>query len=256
MKLTRKLLSLFLVVLMIALSVPMALGAEIASGSCGANLKWTLNSSGTLKITGKGKMTDACVWEEHADKVKSVSLPSGLTSIGAGSFEHCENLTSVTIPKGVTSIGIQAFSYCKSLKSVSLPSSLERIGNKAFQYCSSLTSVEFPDGISEIEAYTFMGCTALRAIFLPKSVKAIRFNAFKNCYALKNVFYGGSEREWRQITIDDGNEVLIADDVTLKYQADGIGAITNPDQKEGNIFSRFFAFFRSLLDRFLSIFKR
>jgi hypothetical protein len=50
--------------------------------------------------------------------LKTIKLPSTLTSIGSGAFEGCKNLTSVTIPAAVTSIGDAAFSTCYSLSSI------------------------------------------------------------------------------------------------------------------------------------------
>ena len=42
----------------------------------------------------------------------SLTLPSGVTSIGYRAFEGCSGLTSLTIPSGVTEIGYSAFAYC------------------------------------------------------------------------------------------------------------------------------------------------
>ena len=39
----------------------------------------------------------------------AVTIPGGVTSIGARAFEYCSNLTSITIPDSVTSIGWSAF---------------------------------------------------------------------------------------------------------------------------------------------------
>lgn len=259
MKRMKKLWALLLVILLLAATPCFAFGAEVASGSCGANLHWSLSSLGHLTVTGSGRMTDACVWSEYADRIKSVSLPSGLTTIGAGAFEQCRSLTSVNIPDNVTSIGIQAFSYCKGLQSVSLPKKLTTIGNKAFQYCESLETVTIPSGVTVIDAYTFMGCAGLQAVFLPVSVREIRFNAFKNCFQMKTLFYAGTERDWRNVDIDSGNECLLADALVIKYGAKGIDSSyhqQSEDGTSGGIFGRILAFFRSLLSRFLSIFSR
>ncbi|MCR5617552.1 MAG: DUF4214 domain-containing protein, partial [Clostridiales bacterium] len=50
-------------------------------------------------------------------------------------FNGCYNLTSVTIPDGVTTIGAYAFSYCNNLKKVVIPESVNEIGYAAFDSC-------------------------------------------------------------------------------------------------------------------------
>jgi len=49
----------------------------------------------------------------------SITIPEGVTSIGANAFER-SSLTSITIPESVTSIGVSAFLNCSSLISVIL----------------------------------------------------------------------------------------------------------------------------------------
>ena len=89
--------------LMLALCMLTALTAEIfaadivASGYCGGeddgtNLSWTLDSKGTLIIRGTGRMEDYGSdqygpWPR--DKVKNVTIESGVTSIGAYAFKMC-----------------------------------------------------------------------------------------------------------------------------------------------------------------------
>ena len=46
---------------------------EIASGSCGENITWSLDNEGTLTITGSGDMSgDQCAWADYAEQVKNV----------------------------------------------------------------------------------------------------------------------------------------------------------------------------------------
>ena len=73
--------------------------------------------------------------------IKSISLPSGVTSIGNYAFYNCSSLTSITIPSSVTSIGNSAFYYCSSLASITIPSGVTSIGARAFASCSSLASI-------------------------------------------------------------------------------------------------------------------
>ncbi len=127
----KRLLSFVLAVLMIASLLPAtALAAEAAaSGTCGAegdgsNLTWTLDSEGTLTISGTGAMenyfSDDAPWT--AQDVKTVVIDNGVTSIGGFAFDGCHNLTNATISDSVTKIREYAFSGCTALTGITIPS--------------------------------------------------------------------------------------------------------------------------------------
>ena len=95
----------------------------IASGDCGEDVKWKLDSSGLLYIYGKGPMMfcgsyDGMPWYANRSNVKKVVIGSNITFISNWAFADCANLTSVTIPDSVTSIGEYAFHYCDNLTDV------------------------------------------------------------------------------------------------------------------------------------------
>lgn len=64
--------------------------------------------------------------------LKSVTLPTNLTSIPDYCFSGCYSLESITIPGTVTNIGANAFSNCASLKSITIPANVTQIGGNAF----------------------------------------------------------------------------------------------------------------------------
>ena len=100
----------------------------LASGTCGAegnngdNLTWILDDEGVLTISGTGAMASwnwkGSPWYANKDKIESVVIEDGVTSIGANAFDGCSGLTSITIPNSVTSIGTSAFSGCSGLTRV------------------------------------------------------------------------------------------------------------------------------------------
>jgi hypothetical protein len=92
------------------------------------------------------------------------SLPSNVTSIGRESFFMCGSLTSINIPEGVTDIDYWAFRHCGSLNSVTLPDSLVSLGGEAFGSCVSLTDITIPENLTAIDSDTFIGCTSLTSI--------------------------------------------------------------------------------------------
>ncbi len=146
-------------------------------------------------------------------------------------FSKCESLTSVTIGSNVTSIGDNAFLGCKGLVEinynaraaecaedsfdsgdglkVTFGDSVERIPDYIFQDCPGLTSVTIGSSATTIGHYAFNRCTGLTSIKIPESMTNIGYMAFSGCTSLADVYYGGTERQWNAITIDDGNDRLL-----------------------------------------------
>ena len=51
-------------------------------------------------------------------------------------------------------------------------------------------------------------CSGLTSVTIPNSVASIGLSAFQDCVSLANVYYGGSEGQWKEISIRDSNEAL------------------------------------------------
>ncbi len=153
MKKTKKILSIFLALLMIMSIVPMSAitaTAQTFTGTCGSNLRWYYDDSlGILTIAGSGDMydfdSDNRPWEKYTYGIASIEIGSDVTSIGAYAFYDCEDLESVTIPDSIIRIGDKAFWYCDSLTSVNIPDSVVSIGDSAFRSCDSLESIIVDD---------------------------------------------------------------------------------------------------------------
>ena len=200
--------------------VPALAAGTVASGTCGDNLTWTLDDTGTLTISGTGAMNryvydtendlPTYPWRDQRGDIKtlniqpgvtdisadafhgcseliSVTIPSSVTDISNYAFQDCHALTSVTIQPGVTSIGNSSFSGCSGLTSITLPSSVTSIGNYAFSDCSSLTSIAIPDSVTSIGNEAFDGCSSLTSITLPSSVTSIGELTFKGCSSLTSI---------------------------------------------------------------------
>ncbi len=152
----REFISSVFVVILILLLGKRTVFAE-TSGSYGDNLTWSLNSAGTLTISGYGAMKDYNIpqndpmWDRHIDIpwlkngndgiIKKVIIGNNITSIGSCAFYWCPNLEEIVLPDTLESIGHNAFYSCTSLLSVDIPSSVTSIGNVAFCGCSNLKSI-------------------------------------------------------------------------------------------------------------------
>lgn len=143
--------------------------ATTQSGTCGNNLTWTFDGSGTLTINGTGAM------EDYAANFGSTTAP----------WSGC-NITSVVIENGVTSVGDHAFYDCSNVKTVSIPGSVKSIGINAFAGCD-LKTITVPEGVETIKYSAFANCSSLEHVILPSTVSTIQFSAFNDCRALKEV---------------------------------------------------------------------
>jgi len=119
------------------------------AGNCGAsgdNLTWALSCEGELTITGSGAMADyadeaSVPWYAHRGAVVSLSLPAGITTIGAYAF-CATNVREVSLPEGVLTLGANAFMQCQSLRTLELPTTLTSIGANALAYCGALERID------------------------------------------------------------------------------------------------------------------
>ena len=100
----KRILSMLLALVMLATLLPLGLidtaeAAATHSGTCGDNVTWTLDASGTLTISGKGAMADYYIfsvpWYDTRSQVKTGIIKNGVTSIGNCAFADCSSLTDV-----------------------------------------------------------------------------------------------------------------------------------------------------------------
>ncbi len=123
--------------------------------------------------------------------VTSVTIPSGVTSIGFAAFYYC-GMTSVTIPDSVTSIADWAFNECWQLNSLTLPNGITRINTGMFFGCYALPSLTMPESVTSIGSWAFYRCHALTQIRIPQLVTSLGDGAFSECYALTAVYFEGA----------------------------------------------------------------
>ena len=163
------------------------------SGYCGPDLTWFYNpSDSSLTISGTGPMTNYsqdnhAPWYEYYDKIKSLNLESGMTTIGDYAFFWLSKVEYIDIPYGVTSIGDYSFGGCVASEWLYIPYGVKTIGQSAFAFCGSLLRVFMPYGVTSIGGGAFGFCTELYDVAIPATVKTIGDQAFYYCSALRYI---------------------------------------------------------------------
>ena len=119
----------------------------IASGICGGNVYWQLDSNGVLTVSAgpAARSTDVSYdmdnyenpedapWYAYREMINAVVVESTVNSVGSNAFTACENLTTVTIEDGVSAIGENAFAECESLEEIVFKGSAPEFGENCFE---------------------------------------------------------------------------------------------------------------------------
>lgn len=192
-----------------------SLMSEMASGTCGDNLTWTLNEKGTLTISGTGAMEDwdnfsDIPWYEICSEIVAVVIDDGVLNIGDFSFYSCEELISVTMPESLTEIGNHAFRDCTKMTRIALPDGIIKIGDSAFYGCVELTSVELPDNLAEIGDHAFRNCTRLTSITIPDHVTSMGQYVFAGCTGLEKIVIPNGVTEIGRSSFDGCTSLITA----------------------------------------------
>ena len=117
----------------------------------------------------------------------TLSLGEKIKTIGNYAFENCTSLTGVTIPQSVTSIGYSAFEGCTNLNPLTIKGPITSMGNYAFAGSTYLTSLTLYDDIQTIGNFAFVGSTSLKTVTLPKNLTSIGEYAFARCSELESI---------------------------------------------------------------------
>ena len=171
--------------------------------------------------------------------VTSVTIGSNVKSIGYSSFNSCTKMKSLSVPSSVETIGQYAFGGAHSLTdlywnvidpngngwdsnynnigymntnnlervtfgpnvkvipayllsyskvtNIVIPNSVTSIGGYAFRGASQLRTIDFGNSVRNIAHDAFYGCSSLEVLAFPASLEHIGSSAFQDCTSLTDV---------------------------------------------------------------------
>ena len=158
-------------------------------------IKADLSGFDTANVTRMDSMFEGCA------NLRTVNLPSGITSIPSKLFRDCSSLETITIPSSVKEISGDAFNGCGSLDNLDIPSSVTEIGGSAFENCPSLMTVIVRSGTpAKIKKDSFSKQFQKEGTLYVPSPSAYRNNPklpwsnFRNVYSIKKMTE--QENEW------------------------------------------------------------
>ena len=130
------------------------------------------------------------------ERLGSVTISSGMETIGYASFEDCVNIKSLYIPNTVTEIGPYSFCNTAALEELTIEdnSQLAVIDYNAFSL-SGINEVTIPASVTNIYENAFSACPNLRSVYFegnaPQNLEEDQ-NAFMGCsQELTLYFYEG-----------------------------------------------------------------
>ena len=149
----------------------------------------------------------------NTQALKSIDIPSTVTSIGESAFADCFSLEKIELGQ-IESLGQNTFANCTSLETVKIqgspnvtyppnmfskwsghiaaPLKTLEIGAGKIQFSlnsqkDSIETIILGNGVTEIPANFAHGCTELTSISLPDALTSVPANAFYDCSSLKKV---------------------------------------------------------------------
>ncbi len=208
------------------------------SGTCGTKAKWTLKN-GVLTISGTGEIDsyteNGAPWYKFGGQVKTITVESGITSVGAFAFANTL-VETVNIPDTLRVIDKTAFYNTPQLLLINVDSD-----NKSFSYKNAsllsrdgtkLYAIAFaryehtytvPEGVTSIDAYKLFYHSNIRTVNVNKDLYSIDPTTFIGAYRLE------------KFNVDARNIALTAKDGVL-YTKNMNALVCYPYAKSGNSF--------------------
>ncbi len=147
---------------------------------------------------------EAVFADTNSETTIKIVVPASVKSVGKNAFRSCTDI-EITVLGELSEVGELAFLDCNKLTKISLAEGLTAILPQAFNGCTSLQEIILPNSVASVGENAFEDCTALKSVKLSSSVKQIDDGAFLGCDALEAVYFSGTEAEFGNIAIANGN---------------------------------------------------
>ena len=173
----------------------------------------------------------------YNQNLTKVTFPESVEYVGGYVFSMCPKLYDVAFPDSITLLNWGLFNGCEGITQYTVPKTVTEIAYKAFQGCGGLKSVTIPEGVKSIGDSAFVACDSLEEITVPASVTTLSANAFDNCGSLAKINFGGSEKQWADLTKGIGKDsplfkATVAFDDPDTAQS---GEATSPDKPDNDV---------------------
>ena len=250
----RKVCLLFTFVVMICLvaciSINVSAADVVTEGQCGENAYWSFDeSTGTLTISGTGKIDDAVFYDEETgemlidentgdpvwnmpwyhlkNQIYTIVIEEGITEIGACDFYSLYYLTEVDFPSTLEVVGCAAFCDCIRLEELDFPDSVKtlyvsnynEIAIKKIDLPASLETTPTIPSIDEI--FDFNMCAYLESLTIPEEIGTIEVTVDGSNPSIRNIYNYSTEA---LIKFDERNDMWYGDEATAEYMTVSIGA--------------------------------
>ena len=129
------------------------------------------------------------------ENIKSLSIPSTITSVEEGAFTGCKNLT-YNVSNGLKYLGNSSNLYhvllgiadsITSLETINVSSGTQVIADGAFKENLKIKTVKLYSKLYYIGAYAFYGCSLLSSVTIPSGLKTIGDYAFCKCSSITSL---------------------------------------------------------------------
>ena len=128
---------------------------------------------------------------KECENIKKFTLPQTLQEIGNFAFTNCA-MSTISIPSSVIKIGAGTFLLCKELETLILPEDIKEIAANIASSCEKLSYVYIPSGIKTVDSSAFSRCKNLSVI--KSDIREDITETIVESYAFSNI---PNECTWR-----------------------------------------------------------